>query len=68
MDDLIKDKQKIEEILNEINNLKKYCNELANNTKGQKLENYINNLNKTIQLLNNKVEIIYQNNLKSINN
>lgn len=67
MEDKVKDKAKIQEILDEINNLKKYSNDLANNTRGDKLENLINNLNKNINLLNNKTEEIYNNNfLKDI--
>ena len=41
MNDKAKDKEKLQEILNEINNIKRYNNELANNTRGDKLENYI---------------------------
>ncbi len=68
MEDKVKDKAKIQEILDEIDNLKKYSNDLANNTRGEKLENLINNLNKNINLLNNKTEEIYNNNfLKDIN-
>lgn len=68
MEDKVKDKAKIQEILDEIDNLKKYSNDLANNTRGEKLENLVNNLNKNISLLNNKTEEIYNNNfLKDIN-
>lgn len=68
MENKVKDKAKIQEILDEIDNLKKYSNDLANNTRGEKLENLINNLNKNINLLNNKTEEIYNNNfLKDIN-
>ena len=63
MDDtIIKDKVKIQEILNEIDNLKKYSSELANNTRGEKLENLINNLSKNINLLNEETEKIYEEN------
>ena len=65
MDDKIKDKQKLQEILNEIINLQKYCNELASNTRGEKLEEYINNLSKNITILNNNVEKAYQDTLKT---
>ena len=68
MEDKVKDKAKIQEILDEIDNLKRYSNDLANNTRGEKLENLVNNLNKNISLLNNKTEEIYNNNfLKDIN-
>ena len=60
MDD--KDKAKLNEILNEIENLKKYNNDLASNTKGEKLENYIDSLSKDINSLKIKVEKIYEDN------
>lgn len=59
MDDLVKDKLKLEEILNEIANLKKYKNELASNTRGEALEQYIDNLSKNINLLEQSVEKTY---------
>ncbi len=43
-DDKIKSKRKIQDILMEISVLKKYINELGNNSKGEKLENYIDKL------------------------
>lgn len=68
MEDKVKDKAKLQEILDEIDNLKKYSNDLANNTRGEKFENLINNLNKNINLLNNKTEEIYDKNfLNNIN-
>lgn len=60
------DKEKIQEILNEIERLKTYCNELGNNTRGPNLEEYINNLSKNITLLNNEVERIYDNSFKTV--
>ena len=63
----IKDKTKIEEILNEIENLKKYNNDLASNTRGEKLENYIDSLSKDIILFQDKIEETYDNNYKSNN-
>ncbi len=59
MEDRVNDKVKIKEILNEIDNLKKYTTDLANNTRGEKLESFVNNLNKNVNLLNNKAEDIY---------
>ena len=60
MDDTrITDKARIQEILNEISNLKKYNNELGNSIRGEKLENLINNLNKNLNMLNEKTEKIY---------
>lgn len=61
-DTRINDKMKVQEILNEISNLKKYSNELANNTSGDKLENLINNLTKNINVLNDETEKIYDEN------
>ena len=60
MEDRVNDKVKIKEILNEIDNLKKYTTDLANNTRGEKLESFVNNLNKNVNLLNNKAEDIYE--------
>lgn len=53
------DKIKIQEILDEITNLRKYSGDLANNIRGEKLEEYVDNLNKSINSLEEKVEIIY---------
>ena len=50
---------KLKEMMNEIVNLKRYSSNLANNTKGERLENYIDNLNKSINALENKIELIY---------
>jgi hypothetical protein len=66
MNDKAKDKEKIQVILDEIANLKRFNNELANNTRGDKLENYINSLSRNINILNDKVEIVYQDNFKTI--
>ena len=66
MNDNAKDKEKIQEILDEIANLKRYNNELANNTRGDKLDNYINSLSRNINNLNDKVETIYQENFNTI--
>lgn len=63
MSDLIdKDKIKFDEIITEITNLKKYSNELASNTRGEKLENYINLLSKNVNNLENNIEKIYEEN------
>ena len=66
MNDNTKDKEKLQEIIDEIANLKRYNNELANNTRGDKLENYINSLSRNINNLNDKVETIYQENFNTI--
>lgn len=61
-----KDKDKLEEILNEIEKIRKYNNDLASNTKGDKLENYIDSLDKDINSLKIKVEKIYEENFNEI--
>ncbi len=61
MEDKTKDKAKLQEMINELSNLKKYCNELGYNTRGDKLERYINALSKNITLFDNEVENIYNN-------
>lgn len=66
MNDKAKDKEKLQEILNEITNLKRYSNELINNSRGEKIENYINSLSRNINVLNDKVENIYQDNFNTI--
>ena len=66
MNDKAKDKEIIQVILDEIANLKRFNNELANNTRGDKLENYINSLSRNINILNDKVEMVYQDNFKTI--
>ena len=52
-----KDKLKLQDILDEIENLKNYNRELLDNTKGEKLENYIGNLDRSIEKLREKVNI-----------
>ena len=58
------DKAKLDEILNEIINLKRYSNDLASNTRGDKLENYIDVLTKNINSLEDKVENLYEENFE----
>ena len=55
-----KDKLKLKEILDEIENLANYSNELALNTRGEKLGNYVDNLIKNVTVLKTKVETIYE--------
>ena len=62
----INDKIKMQEIINEITNLKIYCGELANNTRGEALDNYINNLEKNINLFGDEAEKIYTDLFKTI--
>ena len=58
-DQSLKNKQKIQNVINEINNLKKYTNELANNISGEKLEEYCNKITKDIVKAQDKVEELY---------
>ncbi len=61
MDDKkLKDKLILDDILNEIDNLKRYNNELASNTRGEKLESYISNIQKNINTLETNVEKVYE--------
>ena len=64
MEDKAKDKMKLQEIMDELSNLKKYSSDLSNNTRGDALENYINTLSKNINLLDEEVENIYEENFK----
>ena len=59
MDD--KDKVKLLELLDVIENLKNYSGELALNTRGEKLGNYVDNLIKNVNTMKTKVETIYEN-------
>ena len=58
-EDIGKIKLKMQDIINEVTNLKRYNNELGNNIKGEKLENYIDKLNKEIMIAEDNVETIY---------
>ncbi len=64
--DINNDKIKLEEMINEIVKLKSYSKELANNTRGNKLEDYIDVLSRNILSLQNKVETIYDENYRNI--
>lgn len=59
MEDLIKEKSKTKDILMEIDNLKKYTNQLSNNVRSEKLENYITTMNNSISNLENETESFY---------
>ena len=67
-DNTIKDKVKFEEIMNEIANLKKYSKELSINTRGEKLENYINALSRSINNFEDDVEKTYDDNFNKTKN
>ena len=62
--DITKNKLKMQDIINEITLLKKYNNDLLSNSKGEKIEGYLNKLNKDITKAQDKVEIIYTKNFK----
>ena len=55
------DKLKIHDIMDEIEDLKKYNNELLSNTNGEKLESYIYTLGKSINNLEEEIETLYLN-------
>lgn len=57
-DEMNKNKEKIQEITTEIINLKRYINELANNSQGDKLESYIDKLEKDVVKAQNKLEML----------
>ena len=59
-----KSKLKMQDIFNELINLKKYNSDLHNNVRGEKLENYLNELDKSILKAQNKAEDIYTKNFK----
>ena len=51
----------IEDILNEIENIKKYNKEIANNVSGDTIESYVNKIEKDINELQTKIEDSYLN-------
>ena len=63
--DITKDKLKFKEILDEIANLKKYNRELGSNTRGETLEQYIDNIDKNINSLETTIEKIYDENFNT---
>lgn len=63
-EDNTKNKLKMQDIINEIDNLRKYNSELFNSVKGDKLENYLRALDKSIIKAQNMAEIIYTKDLK----
>lgn len=54
-----KNKLKMADIIDELNNIKKYNNELFSNVHGEKLENYLNELDKSIVKAENQAETLY---------
>ena len=59
-----KNKLKMQDIINELANLKKYNNDLFSNVSSEKLESYLNELNAKIVTAQNKAEDIYTKNFK----
>ena len=59
-----KTKLRIQDIMSEIANLKKYNNDLRANCSGEKLEEYLDRLNNNIVQTQIKVENIYNETLK----
>ena len=51
----------IEDILNEIDNIKKYNKEIANNVSGDTIESYVSKIEKDINELQTKIEDSYLN-------
>ena len=54
----------MQDIINELDNLKKYNSDLFNSVKGETLENYLNALDKSIIKAQNTAETIYNKNFK----
>ncbi len=54
-------KVKTQIILDEIDNLDKYSKRMSINVRGNKLESYMDNINKSITKLKNETEIFYNN-------
>ena len=63
-DNEAKNKLKMQDIINELDNLKKYNSDLFNSVKGETLENYLNALDKSIIKAQNTAETIYNKNFK----
>ena len=57
-DQTVKNKIKITSIVDEINSLKKYTDELRNNSSSDKIDNYLNKLNSDIVKALEKAESI----------
>lgn len=63
-----KNKLKTEDILIEIDNLKKYTNNVSSNIRSDKLESFVNLMNKSITKLQTETENYYNENFNNINN
>lgn len=63
-----KNKLKTEDILIEIDNLKKYTNNVSSNIRSDKLESFVDLMNKSITKLQTETENYYNENFNNINN
>lgn len=59
MEELSKEKSKTKDILMEIDNLKKYTNQLSNNVRSEKLETFVTTMDKSITNLQDETENFY---------
>ena len=66
MDNQGKDKLKTQDILIEIDNLKKYTNDVSSNIKSDKLESFVDLMNKSITKLQKETENFYNDQFTNI--
>ena len=66
MDNQGKDKIKTQDILIEIDNLKKYTNDVSSNIKSDKLESFVDLMNKSITKLQTETENFYNDQFTNI--
>ena len=66
-DNLIKRKTKTQDILIEIDNLKKYINKLSNNVRSDKLESFIETMENSITKLQGETENYFNNEINTTN-
>ena len=67
MEDKTNEKAKTRDILIEIDNIKKYVNNLSNNVQSEKIESFIDVMNQNVNKLQNETEAFYNENY-NINN
>lgn len=58
-EDISKEKLKTQDILSEIENLKKCTNQIANNVRSNKIESLVDNINNNVNKLQNETEVFY---------
>ena len=68
MEDIAKEKIKTRDILVEVDNLKKYVDQIANNVRSEKLESFINTMDKNIAILQTETENFYNENYDKVVN